>query len=32
MVKKHILFIVENNPVPPDVRVWNEARAAKKAG
>lgn len=32
MVKKHILFIVENNPVPGDLRVWNEAQAAKKFG
>lgn len=30
--KKHILFIVENNPVPHDVRVWAEARAAKEYG
>jgi len=30
--KKHILFIVENNPVPHDVRVWAEARAAKEFG
>lgn len=33
MVKrKHILFIVENNPVPHDVRVWSEALAAKEYG
>ena len=33
MVKrKHILFIVENNPVPHDVRVWAEAIAAKEYG
>lgn len=32
MVKKHILFIVENNPAPLDVRVWNEALAAKSFG
>lgn len=33
MVKKrHILFIVENNPVPHDIRVWNEALAAKEFG
>jgi glycosyltransferase involved in cell wall biosynthesis len=32
MVKKHILFIVENNPAPYDVRVWNEALAVKKFG
>jgi glycosyltransferase involved in cell wall biosynthesis len=31
-MKKHILFIVENNPVPFDVRVWNEALAAKEFG
>lgn len=30
--KKHILFIVENNPVPHDIRVWNEAIAAKGFG
>jgi glycosyltransferase involved in cell wall biosynthesis len=30
--KKHILFIVENNSVPFDPRVWNEARAAKDFG
>jgi glycosyltransferase involved in cell wall biosynthesis len=29
---KHILFIVENNSVPFDLRVWNEARAAKAFG
>ena len=32
MNKGHILFIVENNPAPPDVRVWNEARAARDFG
>ena len=34
MVKKqkHILFIVENNPVPHDVRVWREAVAARDFG
>ena len=32
MVKKHILFIVENNPVQHDVRVWKEALAAKEFG
>lgn len=33
MVKpKHILFIVENNPLPGDYRVWNEVRAAREAG
>jgi glycosyltransferase involved in cell wall biosynthesis len=31
-MKKHILFIVENNPVPHDVRVWNEAQALKEFG
>jgi len=31
-MKRHILFIVENNPVPWDVRVWNEATAAKELG
>ena len=31
-MKKHVLFIVENNPVPMDVRVWNEAIAAKEFG
>jgi glycosyltransferase involved in cell wall biosynthesis len=31
-MKKHILFIVENNPVPKDLRVWNEALAAKEFG
>ena len=32
VTKRHILFIVENNPVPQDVRVWSEALAAKEAG
>jgi glycosyltransferase involved in cell wall biosynthesis len=33
MVKpKHILFIVENNPLPGDYRVWNEVRLAREAG
>ncbi len=27
-----ILFIVENNTVPPDIRVWREAKTAKQAG
>ena len=27
-----ILFIVENNTAPPDIRVWREARTAKHAG
>jgi glycosyltransferase involved in cell wall biosynthesis len=31
-MKKHILFIVENNPVPNDVRVWAEAIAVKELG
>lgn len=30
--KPRILFIVENNNVPPDIRVWREARTAKQAG
>ena len=30
--KKHVLFIVENNAVPLDVRVWNEALAVKEMG
>lgn len=29
---KHILFIVENNPVPGDIRVWPEALAVKDYG
>ncbi len=32
MVKKHIIFILENNPAPLDIRVWNEAVAAKRFG
>ena len=32
MKKKHILFIVENNSVPHDRRVWAEAQAAKEFG
>ncbi len=32
MNKRHILFIVENNPAPPDKRVWNEALAAREFG
>ena len=28
----HILFIVENNTVPLDIRVWREARTAREAG
>ena len=31
-MKKHVLFIVENNPVPCDVRVWSEAMAVKEMG
>lgn len=31
-MKKHILFIVENNSVPRDIRVWSEALAAKEYG
>lgn len=31
-MKKHILFILENNPAPNDVRVWNEALAAREFG
>jgi glycosyltransferase involved in cell wall biosynthesis len=31
-MKKHILFIVQNNSVPGDVRVWKEALAAKEYG
>jgi glycosyltransferase involved in cell wall biosynthesis len=30
--RKHILFIVENNPVPLDGRVWSEALVAKEMG
>jgi len=30
--KKHILFIVENNSVPKDYRVWHEATALKQVG
>ncbi len=32
VMKKHVLFIVENNPVPHDVRVWSEAMAVKEMG
>ena len=28
----HVLFIVENNTVPSDIRVWREANTAKQAG
>jgi glycosyltransferase involved in cell wall biosynthesis len=31
-MKKHILFVVENNSYPADVRVRNEAEAAKEFG
>ena len=31
-MKKHILLIVENNPVPHDIRVWNEAQALNEFG
>ena len=30
--QKHILFIVENDGVPEDTRVWNEACAAREYG
>jgi glycosyltransferase involved in cell wall biosynthesis len=30
--RAHILFIVENNTVPTDIRVWREAKAARQAG
>lgn len=32
MKRKHILFIVENGPVPNDIRVWNEALAVREFG
>jgi glycosyltransferase involved in cell wall biosynthesis len=32
VVAKKILIIVENMPVPRDVRVWKEARALREAG
>ncbi len=32
MVKRHVLFIIENQSVPYDVRVWSEALAMKDAG
>ncbi len=32
VMKKHVLFIVENNPVPLDVRVWTEAMTVKEMG
>jgi len=31
-MKKHVLFIVENATVPPDLRVWSEALSAKEFG
>ncbi|HPQ42806.1 MAG TPA: glycosyltransferase family 4 protein [Syntrophales bacterium] len=31
-MKKHILFIVENQPLPSDVRVWSEIQAVKELG
>ena len=31
-MKRHVLFIVENNSVPRDVRVWSEVRSAKESG
>jgi glycosyltransferase involved in cell wall biosynthesis len=31
-LNKHILFIVENQTVPQDVRVWSEAKAAQEMG
>ena len=30
--KYHVLFVVENNQVPQDTRVWLEARALKEEG
>lgn len=32
MVKRKVLIIVENIPVPPDFRVWKEARSLRDAG
>ena len=32
VIKKHALFIVENNSVPGDVRVWPEALAVRDLG
>jgi len=32
VVKKHVLFIVENNSVPRDERVWSEAMTLKQLG
>lgn len=31
-MKKHVLFILENSTVPPDARVWSEARAVREMG
>jgi glycosyltransferase involved in cell wall biosynthesis len=31
-MKRKVLIVVENNPVPMDFRVWNEARSLQKAG
>lgn len=31
-IKKHILFIVENQSLPYDVRVWSEIQAVKELG
>ncbi|RKX91829.1 MAG: glycosyltransferase WbuB [Spirochaetes bacterium] len=30
--RKHVLFVVENNQVPQDTRVWLEAKAIKEQG
>ena len=32
VMKKHVLFIVENNSVPGDKRVWSEACAIREIG
>jgi len=32
VVKRKVLIIVENMPVPPDFRVWKEARSLRDAG
>ena len=31
-MRKHVLFIVENNVAPHDARVWPEALLVKKNG
>ena len=31
-INVHTLFIVENNAVPTDIRVWREAKTVKRAG